>query len=411
MSETNLDTFGEPVACDDPSTVELWNEAWDEFLHFNGDAIATLAPATASDEAFVLGPVMAAAYTLLAGARSDKPELLQLIALARQRQPGTRREQDHLEALEWLIANEWTKAADTWAAIAAESRDMAALRLAHDAYLHVGNIDDRLRSSERAVQLWDKTTLGWNHVLGMHSFSLEEAGRFDEAEQAGWESLEADPEDLWALHALAHVFESRDDQEAALELLDSGKYPWQHHDNLTVHVWWHLALRLIEGEQWGRVLAIYDAEFPNATTAFRLTDFASLLWRMELNGVNVGDRWEALADATAKRPEKHTAGFLDLHAAMTFSRLPSHSGSASFFAAIDGAHDDDQSENGDIFRSVVSPLVSGIRSYAEGEYEASARSINDCLSSGDSHRIGGSNAQRDILVLTATSAAAAGQPS
>ncbi len=400
----SLDAFGEPVAADDPATIDLWNRAWDEFLHFNGDAIATLAPATANDEAFVLGPVMAAAYNLLAGAKSDKPELMHFMSWARDRSAPSARERAHVEALELLAANEWTQAAHAWATIASDSRDMAALRIAHDAYLHVGNVEDRLRSTERAVQTWGRTEPGWNFVLSMHSFSLEEAGRFDEAEQAGWDALDADPEDLWALHALAHVFESQDDQSAALELLDSGKYPWQHHDNLTVHVWWHLALRLIEGKHWDRVLEIYDAEFPNATTAFRLTDFASLLWRMELSGVDVEDRWEALADATADRSEQHTAGFLDLHATMTFSRVPSHPAAAPFFASLQDAHRTNQSENGAIFRDVVAPLVSGFRSYSAGDYATSATTISHCLEGGESHRIGGSNAQRDILGLTATSA-------
>ena len=52
---------------------------------------------------------------------------------------------------------------------------------------------------------------GHTFIEGMHSFALNEVGRFDEARDFGERSLAADPLDVWARHALAHVYEDTDD--------------------------------------------------------------------------------------------------------------------------------------------------------------------------------------------------------
>jgi hypothetical protein len=104
-------------------------------------------------------------------------------------------------------------------------------------------------------------------------------------------------------------------------------------------------------------LELFDRLGPEATTPFRLSDVASLLWRLEHAGADVGGRWGTVADRMADRPERHASGFLDLHMALAFQRVPDHEMAAEFFDGVAGSHADDPSENGDIFRSVVTPLV------------------------------------------------------
>lgn len=378
--------------------MQAWDEAWDDLLHFRGDPLGRLAEPNRVDESFALGPVFCAAYRLLGGARPDSPEIAADLDRAGRR-ARTEREVGHAAAAAALAAGEFTEAGRRWEALARGTRDLAAVRLAHDVYLHVGDDRGKLRASTDAVGSWSAGDPGWGFVQGQHSFALQESGRYSEAEEFGWAALEHDPLDLWALHALAHIYESTGDQDAALGLLRGRQATWSEQHALAVHVWWHLALRLIAAGQLDEALGIHDDQAPAATTAFSLCDLASLLWRLELAGADVGGRWAGLADAFAVRRERHTCGFLDLHAALVYARCPDHPEASVFFSGVSTAHTGADSENADIFVSVVRPLVEAIR--VGGADPAGALRLLGTVGGG-LHRIGGSVVQRDLVHMTRT---------
>lgn len=392
----SLDAWGEPIDSSSSESVEAWNDAWAAAMHFTGDPFELLALANARDDGFAMGSVFCGVYRVLGGAPSAAPELIGDLDRARSR-AASPRERAHVAALEHLVAGEFTLAARRWDQIAGEGHDFAAVRFAHDIYLHVGDSARRLRSSQRAIDRWSSDDPSWSLIVGQHAFSLEEAGFYGEAEELGWQALEADPLDLWALHALAHVYETIEDQQKSLALLRGREQTWSAQDQLAVHIWWHLALRLIDAGQYDETLQIHDSLVPASTTPFRLCDLTSMLWRLELRGVDVGDRWVNLADAFAIRPERHTTGFLDLHAAMVYSRLPDHHAAQAFFDGVHTSHASGGTENDDTFRRVVAPLVDAIRTST-----VDPRNAASMLENVDArlHRIGGSIAQRDIVMLT-----------
>ena len=262
---------------------------------------------------------------------------------------------------------------------------------------HVGDDRGRLGSSSHAVEAW-RGEPGWGFVAGQHAFALEEVGRYGEAEALGRVALGLDPDDLWARHALAHVYESTDDTSAAVELLEGSVERWSAQDLLATHIWWHLALRLLASGDSSRALAVFDERQPHATTAFQLCDQTSLLWRLELAGCDAGDRWDTLADCWDSVAERHTCAFLDVHAALAFARRPGHSGARRWFEGL-RARPPGASENDATFDEVVIPLAEAFRSYAEGRCSDFAR-LADKVGPAAS-RIGGSIAQRDLITLTA----------
>ncbi len=398
---TSFDAWSEPVSCADPTSVDRWNEAWEQTLHFNGDPFVTLEQVNAEDSSFAMGSVLCAAYRMLGAQPLDAPEVRADLDRVRQRaqQP---REMAHLAALERMAVGDFTLAGEQWEAAAADTKDLAAYRLAHDVWLHVGDATSRLRTAQAARNTWGPTSAdvaGSGFIASQYSFALEEVGRLEEAEAVGWEALEADPLDLWALHALAHVYETAEAQAEALDLLRSRQATWSQQLNLSVHVWWHLALRLIAARQLDEAIAIHDRIAPDASTPFRLSDLASLLWRVELAGGEVGDRWELLADRYAIRPEVHTSAFIDLHQAFAFTRCPDHQGSEAFFDSVLDSHAGGTSENSRTFVEIVQPLVSAVRQ-TTSERAAAGDALEQL--DPDLHRIGGSNAQRDIVALTTT---------
>ncbi len=387
----------------EPASIEAWERGWEQYLHYRGDPVAVMSEAGARDQSFVMGPVFAAVYRVLAGTPISSPALASDADRCRARsgQSG-RREQDHVRALELLLDGEFTAAVRSWHRIAVGERDFAAARFAHDVSLHVGDLDGRLATSSHAVEAWQGEP-GWRFVAGQHAFSLEEVGRYGEAEELGRHALSLDPDDLWARHALAHVYESTDDTPAALELLQGSVERWRDQDLFATHIWWHLALRLLASGDATGALAIFDERREHAKTAFQLCDQTSLLWRLELAGADPGDRWDALADRWDRVAERHTCGFLDVHAAVAFARRPSHPGADCWYRGLAG-REACGSENDAIFDEVVNPLVDAFRSYGEGNGDHFVRLVDQLGSS--TSRIGGSIAQRDLITLTRRAARA-----
>ena len=398
-----VDAWGEPVS-GSAASVACWDRAWARMLHFRGDPMEELEEANRDDPEFVLGSVYNAAYYVLAGTPPDAPHLITEVERVDQRVDASGdREHAHVEALRHHLAGDFSKAAEVWDGIAAQTHDFAAVRIAHDIYLHVGDNDGRLRSSRAAADRWQPHDHGYGYVQGQFAFALEEVGRLDEAERVGRAALDLDPHDLWARHALAHVYETADNQQGALDLLDGPGAVWHDQDALSTHIWWHLALRLISVGDFQRVLSIHDQELSVATTAFRLCDLTSLLWRLELVGVDVADRWSLLADRWAMIAERHTCTFIDLHAALVFLRRSTHPGAAAFFGGLAGSHPVPVSENARTFGDVVRPLLAAIRSYVEGDHTAAVTKLDDLAP--EIHRIGGSNAQRELITLTRNTSA------
>ena len=395
MSLSGMPDLG-PVQAE-PASVEAWERTWEQYLHYRGDPVAVASEAGADDGSFVMGPVFAAVYRVLAGTPAGSPALAADAARARSRASASgERERAHVRALELLLAGEFTAAAGTWDGIAPGERDFAAVRFAHDLYLHVGDDRGRLASSSRAVEAWHGEP-GWGFVAGQHAFALEEVGRYDEAEELGRAALEIDPDDLWARHALAHVYESTDDTAASLDLLEGSVDRWDGQDLLATHIWWHLALRLLASGDAAGALAVFDERQPHASTAFQLCDQTSLLWRLELAGCDGGDRWDELADRWDGVAERHTCGFLDVHAALAFARRSNHPGAERW---LDGlrARPSGASENDVTFARVVAPLVEAFRNYGRGRHDHFVPIVDELV--GSISRIGGSIAQRDLIFLT-----------
>ena len=401
MSAAGLSDLGPVQGA--PASVEAWERAWEQYLHFRGDPVAVASEAGRDDERFVMGPVFAAVYRTLAGTPVHSVILESDTRRAVRRAEGADdREQAHAQALKLLVAGEFTAAARAWDGVAAAGRDFAAVRFAHDVYLHVGDDSGRLASSSHAVEAW-RGEPGWGFVAGQHAFALEEVGRYDEAEELGRVALSLDPDDLWARHALAHVYESTDDTPAALELLEGSVERWSAQELLATHIWWHLALRLLASGDAGGALAVFDERQPHASTAFQLCDQTSLLWRLELVGCDAGDRWDALADRWDEVAERHTCAFLDLHAALAYARRPDHPGAQRWFRGLD-ERGTDASENDRTFADVVAPLAHAFRAYAAGEADRFVGVVDGL--GGSARWIGGSIAQRDLITLTRRAAVA-----
>ena len=222
-------------------------------------------------------------------------------------------------------------------------------------YLHDGDADGRLRSSQAAITGWQRGERGHSVVAGQLSFAYEELGDYAEAERWGRISLDDDPGDVWARHALAHVYESEGRHDDSMALLGDANSDWPERALFANHLWWHYAIRALANGDTAAAIDVLDHRL-GSVSAFDLCDTTSLVWRMELAGLDVAARWRLLAEQWTTIEERHTSAFIDVHTAMVYAAVDCTE-AARFWAGLDASHVVGDSENDVTFQTVVKPLA------------------------------------------------------
>ena len=310
---------------------------------------------------------------------------------------ATDRERRHLDALDAWTRGEFEQAvAHLEAILAGHPCDVLALRLAHYLHFYLGD-DENLRDSiGRVLHAWDETVDGYGYVLGMQAFALEESGACDEAEQVGRAAVERNPADLWAVHAVAHVMEMQDRRHEGVAWIRESEPRLAECNNFGYHLWWHLALFHLELEDVESVLQLYD-ERMRADLSDEYLDICnatSMLWRLEERGVDVGDRWNELAQRCEARTGDHQLVFADVHYMLA---LAAGGRDAAVERMLDdmSAFAEGAATEQVVMRSAGLPIARAVAHWYRGEYAE----VVDVLAP-IRYRlplIGGSHAQRDLF--------------
>jgi tetratricopeptide (TPR) repeat protein len=374
-----------------------------DYYAWRGDPIATLKAAADADPGFVLGPVAVASLYALSGVRGDDPRIV--LPLAQGSEAAGRassRERRHLEAARRWASGNITSAADVWEDILLDyPTDALALRFAQDTYFYLGHSAAIRDSIARVLPNWDPESPNYGFVLGQYAFGLEETGAFRQAEDAGRRAIALNARDGWAVHAVAHVLEAESRQTEGIDFLKASRKNWSRANALAVHNGWHLALYLIEEGRFDEVLADYDLHVApkiNDDSLPDLVDAASLLWRLELAGCEVGSRWTPLAEQWLTHVDDHVLIFNDLHIAMAVSRAGDSSNIARLRLSLNDYVQSGTGDNRDITATVGRGLIEGILAFADASYVTAVHHLLPLRY--QSWRIGGSHAQRDLLAQT-----------
>ena len=401
------DQLGLPLAGSEASA-QAYDRAVSDYWGLTGDPVGALKPALAADPDFALGAAAIAGFFLIGGFRGDHPEVVGALAAAKRALPhASERERLHVAAIEAWAEGRSIDATLAWEAILVDwPTDALALRFGQDAYFFLGQplaIRDQVA---RVLPAWDRGHPLASFVLGAYAFGLEEAGELGRAEEAAREALALAPSDAWATHALAHVLETGSRLEEGIAFLKDTREAWSPAHFMAGHNGWHLALYLIEQGGGDEVLADYD-RFAAPRLAGDMTldrcDAAALLWRLELAGVDVGDRWGPVAHAWRAHFDDHVLAFNDLHAALAAARSPDPDDAARLRRSLDAYQRTGRGHNRTVTACVGRPLVEGVLLYGAGDDAAAIEAILPARY--EAQRIGGSHAQRDIINLTLIAAA------
>ncbi len=210
-------------------------------------------------------------------------------------------------------------------------------------------------------------------------------------------SLELRPENGNAAHVMMHARFERDEPELAIKFATKWLAQYPETAMLFGHIHWHTALCELELDQTEqaihRLLAVIEPHLPYAPPLVGMTDTASLLWRLKLQGI-CDLSWSA-AERFAR--DKFANGgnvFAELHLAMlaagtgqlkalTAGRLrlqkhadAGHGGAPSALAWVD---------------ALASWLARDLATARQALHECNKHSV----------AVGGSHAQRNVIARTA----------
>jgi tetratricopeptide (TPR) repeat protein len=308
----------------------------------------------------------------------------------------TGRERRHIAALKAWCAGDADAALGQWEAILAEHpRDVLAIRLAHFWHFYKGDPLTLRDSVARLLPRWDDKVPGYGFVLGCHAFGLEESGDYAEAERAGRRAVEINPQDAWAVHAVAHVLEMQDRTQEGIAWLDRYIPGLAGCNNFRFHTTWHRCLFYLEQGEAARVLELYDREVRADSTPdyLDICNATSLLWRLEEAGVDVGNRWAELAKQSATRTGEHLLVFADAHFALALGAADP--AGADAFIASTRQNVSATGTQARVMGEIGAALCGAVVDYRRGAF---GRVVEALLPRRQVLRhIGGSHAQRDLF--------------
>lgn len=413
---TAVDEHGNPTT--GPSeAIERYDVAVDRLLRYHVDVVDQMSSLITEHPSFAMGQVLAAHLHLMSSDARDL-DAARAIAAALHAAPRNDRETAHTAVVDAWIDGDWHGAAQRLDDLLVEwPTDVLALMTGHLIDFFVGDAHNLRDRTGRSLAAFDPQHPHYGFVRGMQAFGLEESGHYGLAEQAGLDAVDRNPDDVWGVHAVAHVYEMQGRIDDGVAFMTQRVGDWGDGNLFTVHNWWHLALYHLEQGHHDRVLDIYDSSVHHAASdgvPIEMVDAASMLWRLRLDGLDVGSRFDVIADAWADALDDVPSWYVfnDVHAVMAFLGAGRRDDAVAVVDRL--AADVDRAG---------SPTLSNVRMTSEvGLPVARALIALDDGRDADAvadlwatrrvlHRFGGSHAQRDVFERTLVEAAVRGERS
>lgn len=400
------DHLGNPLTCRSPDAVSAYDKAVDCQLHAWPDPLVELQGAVAHDPDFALAH---AAMALVLMARGRPAEGRAAVAAAcRNVAALDAREQSHIALVSLLAEGNPQQAL---AAVTDHARhwptDALALSTALGAFgllAFSGRKDHDLARLAFVRSLaphypddnaWMLTQLSWAHT---------EAGLPDAGFELIQRSLALRSANGNAAHVMMHAHFERDETADALRFID-GWLPGCPVDAMLFgHLHWHAALCEIDLDHAEaaerRLLGFIEPHLRHALPLVGMTDMASLLWRLGLQGRHLvpcaapwaGPWASAAAYAALKFPNGGNA-FAEMHLAMLAAAQRDAPALAQCAARLQRSAD-----AGHAAAPVALHWVAGLGALLVGERGQAQERLQACLD--QAVRVGGSHAQRTVVDRT-----------
>ncbi len=393
---TAADQSGLPISNAADGAATGYDRYVREFLSYGSSLRDLFAVADASPNAALLNAHAAALHLAFEGAEGWTSAAPYLTRMRLAESVATDRERLFAAAVEsWAARDYWRALAALEELTVRWPADLCAIKWGQYHAFNLGDREALLRFGERARIVFE----GQPYAHGMIAFALEQNHRLDEAEDEGLRASEIAIDDAWAHHAVAHVMETQGRAKDGARWLDHCSHTWDKKGVfIRDHNWWHAALFRISLGKPQDALGIYDAKLWGAWPEFPQEQIGavSMLWRLEMRGIDVGARWAPVLNEVRRRAGEHILPFLDLHYLYALARAGAPDEADAFLASLRrhaGAATDPYRE---FWRNTGIPCAEAVRAFAAEDYAAAAEGFSRALPRLE--RVGGSHAQRHLFV-------------
>ena len=403
----HVDARGVAMSGATPEALAAFEASLARLVGGERDPLAPLDAMLGDASDFAMGHALRAGAAIMADESPDAPALLRAVRAIERDSAATERELRHARAARAYIEGDGARALALYGEIAVDlPRDLLALRVAHALDFRLSArpmLRDRVA---QALPHWSPDVPAFGHVVAMHAFGLEENGELDAAEAEAHRALAHEPGCAAAIHVLAHVCEMRGRAADGIALVERTRSVWEG-NALANHIQWHLAVFHLDQGALDRALSIYDTALaPGASPAGgTLVDASALLWRLELRGVALPGRWDALARAWARQRLRGARAFNVVHAVVALAGARHFRRARKTAALLQDdatARREERREDVDLATAFSAALIA----FAHGDYGRAVDRIGEVRSRAD--RCGGSIAQCDLIHLTLIEAALRG---
>ena len=400
------DVRGLPITVANEDALAAYENAVTGYLAQKPDTLEQLDAAVAADPDFVLAHCLKAYMLKMAFDPAHLPAAHDALTTAEAACAGaTERERRHVAAARFWVDDDVVGALAALDAILVDDpTDLLTLKLTQFGHFWRGDTANMRDVVGRALHAWDADTPGYGFVLGLLAFGFEENGEYEAAERVGREAVERNPEDSWAIHAVAHTIEMENRHADGIDWLKQTEPGWLGCNNFRFHLWWHRSLYHVERGEYDEVFDVYDTGIRGERTDFAVDigNAAGLLWRLGLRGVDVGDRWEELGERAEAHARDAANTFFNANYMMALLATGRREAADVLVTAM---RDDTPQRDPIAVRAVAAgtAVAEALRAFHEGDY---GRAVDLMLPVRyDVYLVGGSHAQRDVFDQTLVAAA------
>jgi tetratricopeptide (TPR) repeat protein len=398
------DAQGLAVTTDSPAAIAALNRFTQQSLGYGNAAETALLQGNAADRECVLIHAYTAAYYLAQEeAISRKRAIPHLNAAQRRLGDITEREYWTVQAISaWAEGN--INRAISWhqAIVETYPQDLLAVQQAQYHYFYQGESTLLLKIAEKALKVAERSLVPnaiHHYLYGMMAFGLEQCHQLAAAEAMGHRAIALNRYDPWAHHAIAHALDAQGRIDEGITWMERHADTWSDCNSmLYTHNWWHIALYYLAKGAFQTVLNLYDVHLWGRARKDSPKDqvgaIATLL-RLELQGVDVGHRWQDLSHYLTPRLHEHFLPLQDLHALYALARTDQTDAVTIMLESMKRHAQTVHVCERAAWAEVALPAAKGMVAYALGHWSAAIAHLKPILPR--LHTIGGSHTQRDVF--------------